>query len=856
MSSVSRYYVAWIVSSLITVARAETPTAKDTAMAISLQPLASALEVWAEQTGWQLLYDSEIVADRKISGAPESLPPIETLTKILDGTGLGYQLINERTVSIFEKFPAVAYPISMMKTAGKDINQAEFRKVNLQSEKRSADQGSSRSDTPKNESAQPTRANALTEVIVTAQKREQYLQEVPVPVTAINADALVESNQTQLADYYATVPGLNLSPGRSSIGSIINIRGIAGGRGPTVGVTLDDVPYAGTSDVNVPEIDPNDLERIEVLRGPQGTLYGASSMGGLIKYVTRNPSPTALSGKLRFGTSGITGADDLGYEARGSINVPLGETFAIRASGFTRRQPGFIDDPAHDLKDTNEIAAEGAGLTVLWRPSEAVSVKLNAIYDDYDLRGGNVIDPALGELTAPATYLPGMPTITRTNYFYGATINGQWGRVELTSLTGYSDYEFHLKRDVSAFFDCCAADVISYVGVPGLYDDNHTTYSKFSQELRASLPLGSRITWRTGVFYQEERNSGQGSTVASNDTGTVVVIGDTVTFPDGPSINEEHAIFTGLTFQLTERFDVEIGGRQSHMDQHNARLVDVGPLTPFFYGTPPGQVVEVIPETRSESDPFTYLFTPRFKISPDLMMYGRLASGYRRGGSNDINLLCPASECPAQFKSDQTLSYELGLKGNFFDRRLAVDTSLYYIDWTDLQTDVLAASGLTSYGTNAGAAVSKGFELSLQWTPLRGMTIAATGAWNDAFISEYPADATVAIPVGSQVPFTSRFNGSLSIDQEITLSGSLSASIGGAVTRFGEYPGPLGDPFPRAGYMKVDLRAGLNYETWNADLYVNNLTDEMAKLDRAFPQTTAFFYNQPRTVGLSISKSF
>jgi len=190
----------------------------------------------------------------------------------------------------------------------------------------------------------------LEEVVVTAQKREERLRDVPVPVTAVTAEALLQENQLRAQDFFSSVPGLDLQfvNGRSNLA----IRGITTGPAtgnPVVGYTVDDVPFGSSAGLaglfgTAPDLDPSDLARIEVLRGPQGTLYGASSIGGLVKYVTVDPSTDRVNGALGADMDTIHGGHGPGYNVRGSINVPLTETLAVRASAFTREDPGYIDN--------------------------------------------------------------------------------------------------------------------------------------------------------------------------------------------------------------------------------------------------------------------------------------------------------------------------------------------------------------------------------------------------------------------------------------------------------------------------------------------------------------------------------
>src|SRR6202012_4446346 len=174
-------------------------------------------------------------------------------------------------------------------------------------------------------------------------------QDVPVPVTAIRADKLISDNQVRLQDYFTSVPGLSYAPNNQN--QYVTIRGITTGgfSNPTVGVVIDDVPFGASNALGggqvIPDFDPGDLARVEVLRGPQGTLYGASSMGGLLKFVTVDPSTDGVSGRVEAGVSDVSHGAELGYNVRGSINVPLSDTFAMRASAFTREDPGYVDNP-------------------------------------------------------------------------------------------------------------------------------------------------------------------------------------------------------------------------------------------------------------------------------------------------------------------------------------------------------------------------------------------------------------------------------------------------------------------------------------------------------------------------------
>ncbi len=256
----------------------------------------------------------------------------------------------------------------------------------------------------------------LQEVVVTAEKRTESLQSVPVPETVIAANALSEVGEPRLQDYYARVPGLsldNLGSGQTSIA----IRGITTGgqTNPTVGITIDDVPYGsdsilGYASVLVPDIDPADLERVEILKGPQGTLYGASSIGGLLKFDTVAPSTKALSGQVEGDLSSVAHSDGVaGYAGRASVNVPLSSSLAIVASGFTRRDPGYVDNLITGQRGVNQVHADGGRIAALLRPSDTLSLELSAFvqntkgYGTSAVNTNYLLQPVSGDLAQTRT---------------------------------------------------------------------------------------------------------------------------------------------------------------------------------------------------------------------------------------------------------------------------------------------------------------------------------------------------------------------------------------------------------------------------------------------------------------------
>ncbi len=289
------------------------------------------------------------------------------------------------------------------------------------------------------------------EIIVTAQKREERLKDVPVPITAVSGDALLAQNQTRAQDFFSSVPAVNLQfqNGRAQLA----IRGITTGPvtgNPTIGYTIDDVPYGSSTGQgglfgSAPDLDPSELARIEVLRGPQGTLYGASSIGGLLKYVTVDPSTDKLSGTVGGGVSMVKDAGGtLGYNLRGSINAPVSEPFAVRASAFHRDEPGYIDYIRTGEKDVNSSEVTGGRLSALWKPSDSFSLKLGAMYQVRNIYGSSNADITTGS-RSEQTDIAGSGRSRAVNQMYNAVANADLGTVKLTSISAFSrstNYDF------------------------------------------------------------------------------------------------------------------------------------------------------------------------------------------------------------------------------------------------------------------------------------------------------------------------------------------------------------------------------------------------------------------------------
>jgi len=725
------------------------------------------------------------------------------------------------------------------------------------------DAGEPREPTPSS-ATEAASTSRLSEIVVTAEKRSERLQDVPIPVSAITTEGLLDNNQTRLADYFAKVPGVNFTSNVRGA-PVIAIRGLATGTdlvNPTVGIVIDDVPFGSSTGLGggdtTPDIDPSDLERIEVLRGPQGTLYGASSLGGLVKYVTRAPSTTGLSGDLQVGMSGVHNGAEPGYNVRGSVNVPVTDTFAVLVSAFTHQDPGYIDNPTLGSKGVNESHSSGGRLAAAWKPTDTLSIRMGALYQQTKADGAShiIVDPSLGDLQQNDTRHTG--NIDKKLQSYNLTVQDKLGPVDLTSVTGYTITHINDTIDYSAGFGFLSGFTDQAFNIPvnttgSTMVDNNQTH-RFNQELRLSMPLATWLDWLVGAFYTHERSPfSQGVLASLHDTGESVGnwadLRWHVTYA-------EYAGFTDFTVHLTDKFDIQLGARESKIEQ-SYHEVDSGPLVPLFEGSPsPLDFGNV----STSSTAFTYLATPRYKITPDTMAYARLASGYRPGGPNQT---ASAFGLPLEFKPDKVQSYELGFKGDVAEHLFSYDASVYYINWREIQLLFIDPNSGFGFISNGSRAKSQGAELSVETRPLQGLDVSAWVAFNDAKLTEpFPPGSQLAGAQGDRLPFGSRFSGSLSIKQEFPLVADVTGSVGATVTYVGERVGNFTASQVRQNYpayARTDLNAGVKYTDWTAIVYANNVTDRRGVLYGGvgtLPNSAAFEIIAPRTIGFNVMRKF
>jgi outer membrane receptor protein involved in Fe transport len=731
--------------------------------------------------------------------------------------------------------------------------------------------------------AQPETAATLQEVVVTAQKRQEKLINVPMAVTAITSDSIKSMHLIDFADLETQVPGLSVeleAPGLDKL----TLRGEnVGGVGSTVTTYIDDVPFGSSNalangSIAAGDFDTWDLQRVEVLRGPQGTLYGAGSEGGLLKYVTNPPDPTHFSSEFELGDEDVAhGQNALSYKAM--VNLPVTGSAALRLDGFYTKIPGYIDDPQLGASDVNRGYQEGGRASFLVNVTGKFSIRLTAFGQTLHTDGSPEID-VIGAPTPaapPANQLQpddgnydehrfiGEPSTFKYDV-YSATLNWDLGWATLTSITSDgTTTEDQLFDGTSADFapGFTGADLVESLLAPGTdagaAETDDLYIKKFTQEVRLVSPSAQTLEWQLGAFYTREA-----STLAETIPSFIIPTLASTGLPSLENVNldalyREWSGFGQITYHFNPAFDLALGGRWSENKQSASELI-AGLLV-----NPPE-----LSGGGSTGTDFTYSVAPRWHLSQDTMAYVRVASGYRPGGPNALPPL--TTGVPATYQADSTVNYELGLKTVQLDNRLSIDVDAFLINWKKIQLfEFIQEFGINA---NGGTATSKGLEWSFALTPVEGLNLTLSGAYVDAYLtSDAPATGGVT---GDHLPYAPKFSNSLDADYTWRAFGDYSAFAGATWSyigsRFVDFSATntgiqgnnlIFEPNPRAelgGYNTLNLRVGLQNDRWTLELYCKNIADTRGLTfytNTGTPNSGgAVVIQQPRTIGATLDLHF
>ncbi|WP_246450243.1 TonB-dependent receptor [Sphingomonas rhizophila] len=734
-------------------------------------------------------------------------------------------------------------------------------------------------------------------VIVTATRREENLQDVPIAITAITTKTLDDLQVNQFEDYAKLVPSLSFRSGGSG-GSAsgpgttnVYFRGVASGENgnhsaslPSVGTYLDEQPIttiSGALDVHV-----FDIARIEALAGPQGTLYGASSQAGTVRIITNKPDTRSTYGEANLELNKVAHGG-WGYSGEAFVNSPLSDSAAIRAVGWYRRDAGYIDNIAGTLtfptsgitidnddlaeEDYNDVKTYGGRVALRAELNENWTVTPSLMGQKQIANGSFAEERGLGELET----MQFNPERTDDRWLQAAlTIEGKLGNFDVTyagsllrrrvdSEVDYADYGYFYDAlyGYGSYFYDNDDNLVS----PNQYIQAIDRYRKMSQELRFTSPSDKPIRLVGGLFYQRQKHNIRQDYIIDDIADPLVVAGteSDIWLTQQLRVDRDYAAFGELTYDVTPTLSVTAGGRFYKYD--NSLVGFFGYSDGYSSGTGVAACfgparVEGSPCTnvdkRTKDSGFIHRLNATWTPNADTLFYATWSRGFRPGGINRRGTLPP-------YQPDYITNYEAGTKLTLDGGRIRLNAAVYQLDWDDIQLSFLGANGLTEI-RNAGNARIRGAEFDFYYRPMAGLTFNAGAAVNygkltkdfckianDAFDCTIDADLdgsgvagdqdneineTLA-PAGTRLPMTARFKGSARARYEWNVS-DMKAHVQLAASHEGSRTRDVrtfAQPIygRMDAYTEVDASTGLKFGPWTTELYVKNLFDSRGVTSKA-----------------------
>jgi iron complex outermembrane recepter protein len=669
----------------------------------------------------------------------------------------------------------------------------------------------------------------LSEIIVTASKRAQVQREVADSVTAFSGSDLTRMGAQSFQDYVGLAPGVvfeQATPGLSNV----TIRGIGTAtNGPdqgqgTTGIYLNDIPLTDPSyAVSIPDIDTFDLQRVEVLRGPQGTLFGAATLGGAINYIINPVNLDAFDARLESGVSGTQHSTDIGYAVKEALNLPIvTDVLGMRITAIKRFAPGFLDNIGTRQTDSNSHDEEQFRINTLWQVSQWVAVSFFSFYDSAKNPDASYAEPGLGKLRRNTTIPEFDDFITRIN---SLKFNADLDFATLT-LSGA-----HILKD-----QLSQSDFTTYFG-PNAAVESYPTTHMTSFEARLTSPNGRQFEWLAGVYHGD---------LHEYYPEPVIKNGQMLELITSDDASKETSGFGELTYRFSDQWRATAGGR----------YYDISLQTESIFGAPESPAITAGREVERGFSPKGSI---TFEPNSDFLAYALVSKGYRTGG---VNLIPPLSgfPTPATYGSDSLVNYEIGVRPAWLNHRLTLDSALFYINWSDIQLRLVRPDGYV-YATNAGGAHNIGLENSLNWMATDNLQL----QWSATFIMAEISKTTdlgnnVLLQDGARIPGTPSWSTSGMATYHwnneyrpyVTLSGHfISATETG-------FPNTGTSVLPIMNYGVLNVRTGLLVKQYGFSLYANNVADRRGVTAGYFggagadPNDDRLFYIRPRTVGMQI----
>ena len=769
-----------------------------------------------------------------------------------------------------------------------------------------------------------TASGGLEEVVVTAQRRSESLQDVPLAITAISTTRLEQLNVTKFDDYVKYLPSVSYqSAGPGS--ARIYMRGVAsGGDGnhsaslPSVGVYLDEQPI--TTITGPLDIHMYDIQRVEALAGPQGTLYGASSQAGTLRIITNKPDSSAYDASYGLEVNSVDGGD-MGYLAEGMVNLPINDRSAVRLVGWYRHDGGYIDNvyrertfPTSGITannaafvedDYNDADTYGARAALRLDLTDNWTITPQLMAQKQEANGSWAYDETVGKLQLAHGY----PETSDDRWMQAAlTVEGKVANLDLVyagsylkrdvdTESDYSDYSYWYDTlyGYGAYWYDDNGDLID----PSQYIQGKDRYNRYTHELRVSSDADQRFRFVGGLFLQRQEHDIQQRYKIDGLGAQLSVTGwdDTLWLTKQLRVDKDFAIFGEFSFDFTEKLTGTLGARYFESDNslkgffgfndgyvsnpaYGEGYCNSLPETPSTFNGAPCKVFD----KTTKEDGVTPRVNLTYKFTDEAMVYATYSEGFRPGGINRRGTLPP-------YEADWLTNYELGWKTTWFDNRLRFNGAVFSQEWDDFQFSLLGANGLTEIN-NAGAAQIDGIEMDVSWAVTDQLGISAGVAWLDSELTENycgfvnangkpetradcpsvdedgnPTTADPEAPKGTPLPITPEWKANATVRYEFPVA-TFDSYVQGAVVYSDERRTDLRDlensiigNMP--SYTVADIAAGFGKDDWRLELFVSNVFDELAQVYR-FAQCAESVCGsevyvvpqRPRTFGIKFSQEF
>jgi outer membrane receptor protein involved in Fe transport len=840
---------------------------------IHAQGLETALQLFSKESGLHVVYVSEDVNPRTTKGASGALTQDEALTQILGGTGLTYRYLDDDTVTIMPTPSGGApTPPTHEKTQGgttSDQHEQGGQKkplwdgFRLAQADRADNSGNAPLSTAGGGQSERNQPVALDEVVVTATKLGQPARTVAGSVEVTTGTQLDALGSQSFEDYLTRVPGVVFNAGIPGLSTAV-IRGVSTttsldqGQG-TTGYFVNEVPLTDPNfAVAIPDIDTFDVDNVAVMRGPQGTLFGSASLGGAINYQTALPDLTRFQARLQ-GTFADTAHGANSKSGKGMVNVPLvTDKLAVRAVFVYRNDGGFINNIGTGFKDSNSTLIRGGRAEVLWTPVEGTKVSYLFLKQLEDTADIGYSEPALAGSFEKKTLIPEYFDVKTT--INNVRLDQDVGFGTLTATATYHQKAQVSVSDLTAEFGPLFGNQLAPIYGPQQATSNGTTF-----EIRLASPTNQRFTYLVGAMrdltreffldtfgapgaeqyatttYDPIFGTGFGARAAPDNIFYTATLG---------AKGEERALFGEGTFHFNDSWAATLGGR--FFDTQVTGTTSASGLLEYLLTSP--SVLDFSYSSPERSRGFTPKASVTWTATPDIMVYALASKGFRFGGPN-VNPPEAATPFPPNYAPDSLWNYEIGTRTNWFDRRLQLDVTAFYIDWSNIQVRLATASGL-AYATNLGKASNYGLESTALWRPFSALTFQGSLTYLDATLKQAFTSGATVEPAGTPLPGTSRWNFSASASYQLTglpLQPSIVLAdryISSALAGYGfVVPETQGD------YNLLDCRLNAYFKDIQATLFVNNIADKRGVSNASYYTGGGPFEQyvvRPRTVGLTL----